>query len=282
MLPGDVIIWLRNYHYGEVISKVSVGGGCINNGLILETTSGQSFFLKTNSASPKDMFAREAKGLEALKREGTPRVPEPYLFGSDFLLLENLAPVPPVDDYWVIFGRQLANLHNYSNKQFGFYENNYIGRTPQINPWMENGFDFFIEARLLYMAGIAREKGYLNDVMLKKINQLAYSLSNLVPEQPPSLIHGDLWSGNAITDSHGDPAIIDPAVHYGWAEAELAMTTLFGSFPGVFYKAYEEIHPLEAGYQSRFPIYNLYHLLNHVVLFGHGYLRQVDQILSRF
>lgn len=115
-----------------------------------------------------------------------------------------------------------------------------------------------------------------------RVEKLCDRLPELIPEQPASLIHGDLWSGNAMFDSRGQPAIIDPAAHYGWAEAELAMTTLFGSFPDVFYRAYQEARPLEPDFRERFPIYNLYHLLNHVNLFGGGYLGQSLSILRRY
>jgi fructosamine-3-kinase len=114
------------------------------------------------------------------------------------------------------------------------------------------------------------------------VENLTAQLKDLIPVEPASLLHGDLWSGNAITNSQGGPAIIDPAAHYGWAEAELAMTTLFGAFPNAFYQAYEEVRPLEPGYYARFPLYNLYHLLNHLNIFGRGYLGQVQAILRRF
>jgi protein-ribulosamine 3-kinase len=135
---------------------------------------------------------------------------------------------------------------------------------------------------LVYIADIARDKGRLDLAEFQAVSRLAGRLSRLIPEQPASLTHGDLWSGNAMTDSSGGPAIIDPATHYGWAEAELAMTSLFGSFPEVFYRAYQEVRLLQPGFASRFPIYNLYHLLNHLVMFGKGYLGQVKAILTRF
>ncbi|MBU0510724.1 MAG: fructosamine kinase family protein, partial [Chloroflexi bacterium] len=184
--------------------------------------------------------------------------------------------------YWTEFGRQLASLHNHTRPQFGFAHDNYIGSTPQPNPWTDDGYEFFAEHRWLFQSHLARQRGLISRDELRQIERLSARLPKLVPEQPASLSHGDLWSGNAMTDSRGAPAIIDPAAHYGWAEAELAMTTLFGSFPGTFYRAYEEIRPLEPGYQSRFPVYNLYHLLNHVNIFGSSYLGQVQSILSRY
>ena len=117
---------------------------------------------------------------------------------------------------------------------------------------------------------------------VQQVERLASRLAELIPEQPASLIHGDLWSGNLIVDSAGMPVLIDPAVYFGWAEAELAMTDLFGGFPKIFYHAYEQVRPLEPGYWERFPIYNLYHLINHLNLFGTGYRAQVLNILARY
>lgn len=281
MIPSAVVDWLEQNRFGKIISRQPVSGGCINHGMVVQTRSGDSFFVKVNLAAPKDMFECEAKGLETLSIEGGPIVPKPLLQGNDFLLMENLSPVSRKPDYWVSFGRALAILHDHQYNQFGFDEDNYIGSTPQPNPWMEDGYDFFAQERLLYMANLASRRGLLDPPTREKITRLVSRLRSLVPEQPPSLLHGDLWCGNAMTDWQGNPAIIDPAVHYGWAEAELAMTTLFGSFPTQFYQAYEEVRPLEPGYQERFPIYNLYHLLNHVVLFGRGYLSQVQSTLDR-
>jgi fructosamine-3-kinase len=281
MIPEAVQEWLVLKQFGEIISQQPVGGGCINNGMVLKTSTGDSFFLKTNPAAPTDMFEREAQGLDAVNVPGGPVIPKPYFYGVDFLLMEDLAPAPRSAHYWEDFGRSLATLHNQRGVQFGFEADNYIGSTPQPNPWTEDGFEFFSQSRLLYLANLASEKRLLSQHDREKVLTLTSRLRSLVPEQPPSLLHGDLWSGNAMTNPHGDPAMIDPAVHYGWAEAELAMTSLFGSFPTRFYHAYEQLHPLEPGYQDRFPIYNLYHLLNHLVLFGRGYLGQVQSILHR-
>jgi protein-ribulosamine 3-kinase len=275
MIPGPVIDWLVDNQYGQVLESRAVGGGCINHGTRLNLTSGISFFLKTNRNSPTDMFVREAEGLTALRIGDGPRVPEPFLFGPDFLLMEDLTPAPRRPDYWITFGRQLAALHNQIQPRFGFHHDNYIGSTPQPNPWVEDGYIFFGEQRLMFQARLANRRGLLRSGEVSQVERLARSLSELIPEQPASLIHGDLWGGNAVTDRHGQPAIIDPAAHYGWAEAELAMTTLFGAFPEAFYRAYQEARPLEKDFWQRFPIYNLYHLLNHLNLFGAGYLGEV-------
>ncbi len=282
MIPDQVIEWIAENDFGEVINQQAVGGGCINNGLRLNTTSERTFFLKTNSRAPGDMFLREGEGLNALMLEGAPRVPQPFLVGARFLLLEDLEPRRSVSDYWIKFGRQLAALHEHTGPSFGFNNDNYIGSTPQSNKRTQDGFLFFAEQRLSFQTRLACRDGLLSKSDEAQVMRIIDRLEDLIPLQPPSLIHGDLWSGNAITDNEGQPAIIDPATHYGWAEAELAMTVLFGGFPETFYQAYEEVRPLSPGYRGRFPIYNLYHLLNHLNLFGGGYLGRTKAILARY
>lgn len=282
MIPKSVQKWCTEQGYGDILSSQSVGGGCINKGEVLKTSLGETFFLKTNHHTPPDMFSREAEGLTVLAVEDGPRVPKVYLFGEHFLLLENLSPASRRLDYWEVFGRQMAALHNHISDNFGFAHDNYIGSTLQPNPWTPDGYFFYMENRLNFQARLALESNLLDNDDVIKVENLGYQLPDLVPEQPASLIHGDLWSGNAMTDSNGMPAIIDPAAYYGWAEAELAMTALFGSFPEGFYRAYQEFHPIEPGFLKRFPIYNLYHLLNHLNLFGTGYRGQVLGILNRY
>lgn len=281
-IPGRVQLWLEKNGYGAVASIQGSDGGCINDGVVLTTEVGETFFLKTNAQAPSDMFAREAEGLAALHVEGGPTIPRSFLVGEDFFLLEDLSPAPRRAGYWMTFGRQLATLHACTKEQFGFSHDNYIGSTPQPNPREEDGYRFFAEHRLGFQTRLARNQGFLSTGDAKKVENIAHRLEELIPKQPASLLHGDLWSGNALTDAQGMPALIDPAAHYGWAEAELAMTALFGAFPSEFYYAYQEIRPLEPDYKSRFPIYNLYHLLNHLNLFGTGYLRQVRSVLARF
>ena len=281
-VPQAVADWCLTQGLGRVTRVQSVGGGCINHGARLKTESGQTCFLKTNSSAPADMFQREAEGLTALATAEGPRFPRPLLAGPDFLLLEDLAPAPRRPGYGETLGRQLAALHAHRGERFGFEADNYLGSTPQPNPWTEDGYAFFAEHRLLYQARLASRRGLLEPADLAKTERLAARLPELVPAQPAALIHGDLWSGNAISGPQGEPALIDPAAHYGWAEAELGMTALFGGFSEAFYRAYDETAGLQPGWRERLPLYNLYHLLNHVNLFGTGYLGQVLGILDRF
>ncbi|RPI34464.1 MAG: ketosamine-3-kinase [Chloroflexota bacterium] len=282
MIPASVRDWIDEQRFGPVTAVQPVGGGCINNGARLQTHRGRSFFLKTNSSAPADMFAREAEGLQALNVSGGPRIPQVYLHGPDFILLEDLSPAARNSTYWLDFGRTLAAIHNQVEDRFGFHHDNYIGSTRQANPWTVDGYAFFGQHRLIFQANLAVQNRELNKADAGRVERIAMRLPDLVPYQPASLIHGDLWSGNALTDSGGGPALIDPAAHFGWAEAELAMTALFGSFPEVFYRSYQESRALEPGFLDRFPIYNLYHLLNHLNLFGAGYLGQVQAIIRRY
>lgn len=282
MIPSAVSRYCQEAGLGEITSIRSVGGGCINNGSRLVTTSGVTLFLKTNPVAPADMFAREAEGLLALMADGAPRVPQALLFGEGFLLLEDLAPAVRREDYWALFGQQMAALHAHTNPHFGFHHDNYIGSTPQPNPWTVDGYAFYCEYRLRHQARLASEKGLLTSQDENRLERLCTRLREMLPVQPASLLHGDLWSGNATSDSAGNPAVIDPAAYFGWAEADLAMTTLFGSFPEPFFRAYLERRPLETGYRDRFPIYNLYHLLNHLNLFGSGYLGAVKETIIKF
>ncbi len=281
-VPEPVIAWLAAEGYGAVVELQPVAGGCINQGAILRTAGGLSFFLKQNADAPETMFLREEEGLRALVVEGGPRLPSPLLAGADFLLMEDLRPAAPASGYWENFGRQLARLHAHTSDTFGFRHDNFLGTTPQPNPPTPDGFEFFAGHRLGYQAHLAHTRGRLAAGDLERVLKVARSLRNWIPEQPASLIHGDLWSGNALTGPAGEPAIIDPAAHYGWAEAELGMTELFGGFPDQFYAGYLETRPLDSGWRERLPIYNLYHLLNHLNLFGAGYLARVQAIVKRF
>lgn len=281
-VESEVQNWLLDQGSGGIVQAEPVGGGCIHQALRLRTASSESYFLKQNSGKFKDIFFREADGLAALNIPGGPVVPRVYLVSEDYLLLEDLAPAPKKEDFWPLYGRQLAQLHLKIKPQFGFERDNYIGANPQLNGWHVNGFDFFRDKRLRPQIRWAQDSGRLDSRDLHRLEDLLLKIPDLVPEQPACLLHGDLWSGNLITDQDGSPALIDPAVYYGWAEADLAMTDLFGRYPDAFYRAYCEINPLEDGYRGRFPLYNLYHLLNHLNLFGRGYLSQVREVLSRY
>jgi len=297
-LPPAVADYCRANGFGSIRRVTPLGGGCINNASRLDTDNGP-LFLKVNPRTPPGMFEREAEGLNALaaalpspvavlSREGRraggegPRVPAVLCFGPDFILQEFIEAGSRRSDFWETLGAQLAALHNTTSPQFGFDHDNYIGSTPQINIWEADGHNFFAAHRLRFQAELARRNGRLDLANYQLLITLLSKLPSLIPPQPASLLHGDLWSGNIHTGPNGEPVLIDPAAHYGWAEAELAMMTLFGSPPQSFFDAYESARPLAPGYRGRFDLYNLYHLLNHLNLFGESYGASVHAILQRY
>lgn len=283
MLPETVVAFISAQGWGQVTRMEPVAGGCISNGRVLRTATGPTLFLKLNPAAPADMFQREAEGLAALAAvTGAPRVPNVYCAGQAFLLLEYLAPAPPASAFWADLGQQLARLHSATQPGFGFEHDNYIGATPQPNNWTADGYAFFADQRLRFQAERAHRAGLLSTSSLRLNERLANHLHNLLPPQPASLIHGDLWSGNIIPGPAGRACLIDPAAHYGWAEADLAMMALFGRPPQLFYDGYSAARRLAPGYRERFDLYNLYHLFNHLNLFGPAYLQSVEAVLVRY
>lgn len=250
-----------------------VSGGCIHR-CYRATIGGAPAFIKVNEASFADAFAAEADGLRALAAAAV-RVPQPLRHGTQgtqaFLLLEFLDLRGSGD--WAALGRMLAQAHRQTAARFGWPRDNYIGTTLQRNGWRDDWGRFFVERRLGPQLELARSKGYAVDS--------GKALDALTGHCPaPSLLHGDLWNGNAAFMPDGAPVLFDPAVYYGDRETDLAMTELFGGFPREFYDAYQAAYPLEAGYAVRKHLYNLYHLLNHLNLFGGGYLAQVRSTLS--
>jgi fructosamine-3-kinase len=173
-------------------------------------------------------------------------------------------------------------MHLHTNDHFGFKQDNFIGATPQHNQWERDGFVFFEKHRLRPQFEWASQKGYFDAEDRKRFEKVILRMKEIVPVQAASLLHGDLWQGNVMADGDGQPTLIDPAVHYGWAEADLAMTVMFGGFGDEFFGAYQEVRPLETGWQARFAFYNLYHYLNHLNLFGSGYLGSVQSLLRKF
>ena len=237
-------------------------------------------FCKTAAAAGS--FRAEAAGLEALRRSNTVRVPAVLEVSEEHLLTEFIRPGTATSRSWRQLGEELARLHSQAMPEFGFDADNFCGATPQPNPRMEDGYRFFAEARLLYQGRLARDAGLLELAQLERLEQLCLRLPELLPEQAPALLHGDLWRGNLLFDPAGDPWLIDPAVYWGWPETDLAMTALFGGFDDAFYTAYDQATSLPPGWRERLPLYNLYHLLNHLNLFGGTYHGAVVEILSRF
>lgn len=261
----------------------SVSGGCINQGYRVSSKD-RTYFVKLNDVSKVEMFAAEALGLKQMYATKTITVPQPICWGtaanSSYLVLQWLDLGSGSNQSWTEMGRQLAAMHRVgTSKDFGWSRNNTIGSTPQINTWMDNWADFFAEQRIGYQLKLAKRRGG----NFPESNRVVDLVRNKLAEwQPPvSLVHGDLWSGNAAISSDGAPIILDPATYYGDRETDLAMTELFGGFPTAFYQGYNEAWQLDSGYGQRKSIYNLYHVLNHFNLFGGGYANQAQTIIQR-
>lgn len=265
-----------------------VFGGDINRAFRL-TVQGREIFMKANRKENEAFFASEIAGLEAIRKTETIRVPETLAWGTDrkygaFLLLE-WCEAEQNREFFENFGHRLAAMHQADTGQtvkgFGFPEDNYIGAGEQENTPEESWVAFFRDHRLVPQ--FKKAASCFDSSDRKRINRLLDHLDEFLSEPAfPSLLHGDLWSGNYITGNDGEARLIDPAVSVGHAEADLAMTELFGGFPQRFYGAYNECSPIDPGYRERRDLYNLYHLLNHLNLFGGGYLGSVQTVLRRY
>ena len=269
----------------QIQSILTVGGGCINQASALKLTNGERVFLKQNHHPPKDFFSAEAKGLKLLTQAvGGPRIPQPLIWEDSLLILEYIEESSPGPDFAIHFARSLAELHKISQNSFGLDHDNYIGTTKQKNVPTDNGLDFFRDQRLRFQQELARKTGKLplslDNSLSKLCNQLEHYVN--ISGEKPALLHGDLWSGNYFSDQHQVPCIFDPAIYFGLRETDLAMTELFGRLPQKFYDAYQEAFPLNPGYDERKDLYNLYHLLNHLNLFGSSYLASIEKLVKRY
>lgn len=277
-----VTAWLNKHKFGEIQSASSLTGGSISITRLLSFSDGRTLVVKQLESAAENFFTAEATSLEALASACGLRIPEVIHADKHFILLENLGAGVPQADFWTRLGQGLAELHGTTHGQFGFHCDTYCGPTPQANPLTDDGFTFFASQRLLPLARSAEQSGLLDCDDRRAIEGIAARLADLIPQQPAVLIHGDLWSGNVHVDSAGQPALIDPACYFGWAEAELAMTMLFGRFDPAFYQVYESESGVASDWRDRAPLYNLYHLLNHLLLFGTAYYPQVSTIIRRY
>ncbi|WP_016950747.1 fructosamine kinase family protein [Anabaena sp. PCC 7108] len=262
---------------------LSVSGGCINQGYAVSDDQ-LTYFVKLNQASQVRMFEAEMLGLQQIHNTNTILVPQPLCWGTannfSYIVLEWLEMVDSDSKSWQEMGRKLAAMHKVTSQNgFGWDMNNTIGSTPQINTWTDDWAEFYTQYRLGYQFQLAKQRGGsfpLQDQLLATIPELLAD-----HHLQPSLVHGDLWGGNAGCTVDGEPVIFDPATYYGDREVDIAMTELFGGFPPTFYQGYKEVFPLNSGYETRKTIYNLYHVLNHFNLFGGGYASQANQMIKR-
>lgn len=267
---------------GDVTLGRDVGGGCISRSF-RALAGGCPVFVKINEAAHADLFAAEADGLAALARSRAVRVPDVRALGVSgdlaFLALEWIDLGGRGD--WRAFGAALRGLHSVTGERFGWHRDNYIGSTPQSNASDAEWPRFFARRRLEPQLELARRNGLaagLYDPGLDLCERLGAFFSDHAP--PPSLVHGDLWSGNAAFADAGEPVVFDPAAYYGDPETDLAMTELFGGFPADFYAGYHGDGSPDPGWRARRELYKLYHVLNHANLFGAGYARQAASMIQ--
>ncbi len=271
-------------HHCVIRRIVDAGGGSISRSFVAETDKG-NWFVKQNQSELLDMFSAEAEGLNALAECPDLRVPQVIGNGvvgaNAFIILEHIDLQPLCSLNGEAAGHTLAALHRLNGAYFGWHRANYIGSSPQVNRPHTTWPEFFTNERLRPQLSLAERHGYgreLTDKGTDLAEKLPALFSGYQPQ--PSLLHGDLWSGNAACDTDGRLVLFDPAVYYGDREADLAMTELFGGFPATFYDAYHDAWPLEDGYAQRRTLYNLYHVLNHLNLFGGGYLDQAERMIG--
>jgi protein-ribulosamine 3-kinase len=264
----------------------TVHGGCINE-CFKWKRSGGALFVKIAEAQRRSMLEAEAAGLEELARAEAVRVPRVLALGTAgehaYLALEWIdLSGSSSGSAQTLLGERLARQHRKSAERFGWDRDNTIGNTPQINAWSHSWPAFFRDSRLRFQLQLAERHGFGGRLQERGTLLLEHVAEFFADHQPaPSLLHGDLWGGNAASDEHGTPVIFDPAVYYGDREADLAMTRLFGGFSAAFYSAYEAAWPLPPSARSRVELYNLYHVLNHLNLFGSGYLRQAESTIDK-
>ncbi|MEA3336245.1 MAG: fructosamine kinase family protein [Chloroflexota bacterium] len=273
-----------------------VGGGDISQAARV-TLGSQIILVKWHSQPPQpregwlEMFEAEARGLQLLASTGTLRVPRVLGHGgkqSDrpaFIVMSWIERGSGQrGDAGAALGRGLSAMHRVSGKRYGLDHGNYCGATPQDNAWCDSWIEFYGRRRLGFQMELAGQRGRMPRQRRQRLERLIANLDGWIDESQcqPSVLHGDLWGGNWMIDTAGEPVLIDPAVYYGEREAELGMCHLFGGFPSQFFQAYDEAWPPAPGRDERISLYKLYHVLNHLNLFGEGYGSQVDDILRRY
>lgn len=297
----------------KILSAQALGGGDSHSAYRLQTAT-HTYFLKLNQREKLPLFETEMRSLNAIKQNGAIRCPQPIATGIYFdqawLLMEHLTLTSvKTADQEQRRGRALAQMHRSSppdqhaqpttrlakksstestgsttpssTQPFGWFENNFIGLTPQNNQWHGDWVEFYAQMRLrpqLELASLRNAPASLYALGLELMDALPFWFVDYTPE--PSLLHGDLWGGNSAFNSDGQPVVFDPACYYGDRETDLAMSELFGGFSADFYAGYHEAFPLDSGYKRRLPLYNLYHILNHNNLFGGDYARISEKMMT--
>lgn len=262
-----------------------IHGGDTHPTFRLETNKG-AFVLKTAKDIPSDLFEKEFNGLELLLKQKAIGVAKPLFYGKEgsrcFLAMKYIAKASADSDFWERFAKGLSRLHRCTQSAFGLETPNYIGALSQPNNSHDNWPDFYVSQRLQPLIRKCIDKKLLEKNFEDKAMLLYKHITDVFPDEPPALLHGDLWGGNYLCGPGGKPYLFDPAVYYGHREMDLAMTRLFGGFDRRFYWHYDEYFPLSPGWQKRIPLCQLYPLLVHSLLFGGGYIQQVRRILEEY
>lgn len=253
---------------------------------VITSVSGKQYFLKTGAAS--NTFACEARGLMELRKAQTIDVVNPVAWDVDFILTEYQSGQNKIPGFFEDFGKSFAQMHRYTHDTYGFYEDNFIGATEQYN--IPNEIEkndwtaFYFNKRLLFQYKLAEKRRLLNNELKRNFQKIEKNIDTILAdsEEVPTLLHGDLWAGNFLVNAKGKAILIDPAVYYGHREADLAMTKVFGGFSSEFYQAYQKEYPLKEGWEYREDIYKLYHILNHLNIFGRGYLSEAESLSRKY
>jgi fructosamine-3-kinase len=279
--------WIQELLGEKPLSVETLAGGDIANAQKV-TTKNNSYFIKSASFNnAKQLFEKEVLGLQKIAKTNTigiPKIHGTFTKGQTAcLILEYIASKLPSSGDYACFGRNLAQLHRTGTKMsFGFEADNFIGKLPQTNTQGNDWVNFFVEYRLLPQLKMAFDRGLLAKEQLPSTDRMTTVCEAMIGKAAPSLLHGDLWSGNYLISTTGKPYLIDPAVYYGHNEVDLAMSRLFGGFSSAFYEAYHEIIPPHQNQKELVNIYQLYYLLVHLNLFGSSYLASVNQLTKKY
>ena len=269
----------------SIITYKPLSGGDISAVFKVETDT-KSYVLKRGSKNEASLFKAEAQGLDLIAKTQTIATPIVIAVGNHeetpYLLMEFIESKSPNQQDYMRLGTQLAQLHTCQDENFGLPSDNFIGSLPQSNTPSKSWIDFYGTNRLGFQFELASSKGLLNPAEVPTAEAIRSFLKSICLDIKPSLLHGDLWSGNYLIGKDGTPYLIDPAVDYGHAEVDIAMTKLFGGFSGAFYSAYHKLRPTTDFYKERMEIYQLYYLLVHLNLFGASYYSSVKRILKRY
>ncbi|MCS6934166.1 MAG: fructosamine kinase family protein [Chitinophagales bacterium] len=282
---SEALITLLQNQFGADTSITilhGVHGGCIGQSYHVQI-NGEEYFIKTSGAvAPAGIFQKEAKGLQLLKQYGLQFVPEVALVTDEFLLLKWIETGKKNTGVMQRAGENLARLHRQAFPYFGLEDDNYIGSLVQQNTVSSYWPEFYYQHRLMYMGRIALERKGIYPFIMQDIERLYTKLPEILPDEPPSLLHGDLWGGNFMASADGKPYFIDPAVYGGHREVDLAMTMLFGGFDTPFYEAYNHHYPVLPDFRERIAIYELYPLLVHAAIFGMQYANDCARCLRQY